>query len=55
MDIDEMLDDLNHQVQALEDAKTAIIEIQEEARGLIAGIQMWFEQHRDQLPEVGKE
>ena len=52
MDIDEIINNLNEQIQALEDIKTNIIELQEETCGLIAGVNMWFEQHGHELPEV---
>jgi phage host-nuclease inhibitor protein Gam len=52
MDIDEIIQNLNEQVQILEDLKTNIIELQEETCGLIAGVNMWFEQHKDELSEV---
>lgn len=50
MNIDEILADLQNQIQILEDAKATIIELQEETRGLIEGVNMWFAQHEDELP-----
>jgi len=52
MNIDEIIQNLNEQIQTLEDMKTNIIELQEETCGLIAGVNMWIEQHKDELPEV---
>lgn len=52
MNIDEIVQDLNEQIQMLEDLKTSIIEMQEETRGMIAGVNMWFEQHAHDLPEA---
>ena len=52
MDIDEILNNLQNQIQDLEDMKAVIIELQEETRGLISGVSMWFEQHADELPGV---
>ncbi|MBO7711181.1 MAG: hypothetical protein J6S83_11975 [Lachnospiraceae bacterium] len=52
MNIDEILADLQSQLQTLEDAKTAITELQEETRGLIAGVNAWFALHENELPEV---
>jgi len=52
MNIDEILQNLNEQIQMLEDTKTSIIELQEETRGLIAGVNMWFEQNGHELPEA---
>jgi len=55
MDIDEIIGSLNDQIQMLEDLKTNIIELQEETNGLISAVNMWFELHGHELPEVGNE
>ena len=52
MDIDKILSDLNSHIQMLEDLKTSVIEMQEETRGLITGVKLWFDQHGNKLPEV---
>lgn len=44
MDMNEIIQDLTEQIQMLEDLKTSVIEMQEETRGMIAGVKMWFEQ-----------
>ena len=51
MDIDEIIQDLTEQIQMLEDLKTSIIEMQEETRGMITGVKMWFEQEKSQRNE----
>ena len=55
MDIDEIINNLNEQIQALEDMKTNIIELQEETRSLITNVNMWFEQNEHLFPEVKTE
>ncbi len=52
MDIDQILADLQHQIQALEDAKTELTELQEGTRELITKVDMWFAEHMNELPEV---
>ena len=52
MDIDAIVADLNNQIQALEDAKTAIMELQDQTRDLIATVNKWFDENIGQLPEV---
>ncbi len=44
MNIDEIIQDLTEQIQILEDLKTYIIEMQEETKGMITGVKMWFDQ-----------
>lgn len=44
MDMNEIIRDLTEQIQMLEDLKTNIIEMQEETRGMLAGVKMWFDQ-----------
>ena len=52
MSIDEIIQELNDQIQTLEDMKTNILELQEETRGLVAGVNMWLEEHLNELPEA---
>ena len=54
MDIDKILDDLQTQIQALEDAKSMLTELQEDNRQLISTVDMWFAAHGHKLPEVDK-
>ena len=54
MDIDKILDDLQTQIRALEDAKSMLTELQEDNRQLISTVDMWFAAHGHKLPEVDK-
>ena len=47
-ELNEIIQDLNSQIQSLEDLKASVIEMQEETRGLIAGVNMWFERMQKQ-------
>jgi hypothetical protein len=47
----EIVEDLTKQIQDLEDLKTHLIEMQEETRGMITGVKMWFEQEKSQRNE----
>ena len=47
--IKEIIDELNDHIQLLEDLKTHVIELQEENRQLISGVNMWFEQMQEKL------
>ena len=39
----EIVDDLTEQIQMLEDLKTQVIELQEETRGMVTGVNLFFE------------